>query len=98
MFVEVVIEAGSESIAERPHLWIEAAVFCARQTRNFERVVAAVLFEALFAVQFSSPAQSKDEIFFDAPKIILGLGIGKAEDSARVGFAKNVRSEEHTSE
>jgi len=91
MFGEVVIEAGSESIAESPHLWIEAAVFCLRQTRNLERVVAAILLEALFAIQFSSPAQSKDEILFDAPKIILGLGIGKTENCARVGSAKNVR-------
>ena len=36
MFVEVVIEAGSESIAECAHLSIKAAVFFARQTRTLD--------------------------------------------------------------
>src|SRR5882762_7086935 len=92
MFGQVIIEAGSEGIAESRHLRIEPAIFFAGQARNFERVVKAILVQALLAVQLGSSAKSENEILFDAPVIILGLRVGKTEDSARVGGAKDMRN------
>ena len=92
MFGQVIIEAGSEGIAESPHLRIEPAIFFAGQARNLERVVKAILVQALLAVQLGSSAQSENEILFDAPEIILGLRVGKTKDSARVGLAKDMRN------
>ena len=91
MFGQVIIEAGREGIAERPHLRIKSAIFFAGQARNLERVVEAILVQALLAVQLGSSAKSENEILFDAPEIILGFGVGKTEDSARVGLAKDMR-------
>ena len=50
MFGQVISEAGSEGIAESLHLRIEPAIFFAGQARNLERVVKAILVQALLAV------------------------------------------------
>src|SRR2546425_10246487 len=91
MFPKVVVEAGSEGVTESAHFWIEPTVFRAGQTRNLQRVVAAILLEVLLAVQFRRATKSQDEILFNAPEIVFGLSIGKTENRACVGRAENVR-------
>src|SRR5262249_9858039 len=91
MLRDVVVKPGCKSITQCAHLWIEPTVFFARQTRNLKRAVAAILFQLCLAVKFRRAAQSQNEILFKAPEIILGLSVGKAENRARIGGAKNVR-------
>ena len=90
MFGQVVIETSRESVTEYAHLWIEAAVFLARQTRNFERAIPAILVKTLFTIHFRGAAKSKDEILFYAPEVIFSLSVGKTENSAGVGSPKDV--------
>ena len=88
---EVIVETSSKAIANGPHLGIETSVLFLRQSRDFQGAVSTILVQGLLAVDLCAAPQSRDEVLFDAPKIILGLGVGKAENSTRVGAAKNVR-------
>jgi hypothetical protein len=91
MFRQVVIEAGREGVTKCPHPGIETTVFFTSQPGNLERPVPAIILKPLFAVKFRGAAKSRDEILFNAPEVIFGLGIGKTENGARIGSAKNMR-------
>ena len=88
---EVVVESGGEGVAQRTHMRVETRVFLAGQPRNLECVVESIFIESLLAVNFRSAAEGEDKVFLDAPEVVFGLSVGKAEHGAGVGAAKDVR-------
>ena len=55
-------------------------------------MIEPIFIEGLLTVNFRRAAQSEDEVFLDAPKVIFRLSVGEAEHCARVSTTKDMRN------
>ena len=55
-------------------------------------MVESIFIQHLLAVQLGRTAESEDEVFLDAPEVVLRLSVSEAEHSARVSTSKDMRN------
>ena len=90
MVFEIGVEPSDESIEQHAPLARQPAVLRAREPRNLQRAIAPVARHPALPFHLGTPADRADIVVLDAPEVVLGLRICKAEHRGSICLAEHV--------